>query len=121
MNATLHPDHGEAVTDSEVYINGNGYERLLIVKGWRGNPEKQDQLARIHIRVDRYRALSFAKASVWNSTDQSGDGWVEMIRLPVDEWWDRMQGYQRAAGKQAEIDTRLLAEDVIDELQSVLV
>lgn len=122
MNAT-HPkpfsptgDHGQIISDSGVFVNGQGYERVIMVRGWRGRGWER-QLAQVRIRVDRFEIRSYAMADVWSESTQS---WTIMVRLHPKQWWSNMQGYQRAAGKQAEIDTRLLAEDVIDELQQIL-
>lgn len=100
-------------SDSLVYQNGQGYERLMLVLDW--NPEDPRQLARIWIRVDRNPGDSFARADIYTIDG----GFQEAIRLPINDWWNDMPGYLRWSNDNSRAKTHQLAVKVVDALKNL--
>lgn len=101
----------DIVADSKVYQSGQGYERLVLIKGW--NPAEERHLARLWIRVDRNPSDSFAKAEAWTEDG----GWQVIVTFPPNEFWTEMPGYLRWANDTSEAKTRQL----MDRLTAALV
>lgn len=98
----------KTVTDSDVYKEGEGYERIFIFNHW--DPTNLKRMAQVHIRVDRNPAASFAKIAVW------ADGWNTITSIPPNEWWGRMPGYLRWTRDDSERKTYALGREAIESL-----
>jgi hypothetical protein len=88
--------------DTEVYANGEGYERTMILVGWDQN--QPNRLAQVRMRIDRIPGDSFAIASVW-----SAHGWQEVLRPSSVTFWHGMPGYTRWSQDNADKKTEVLA------------
>lgn len=101
------------LSDSGVFQADEGYERILIVKGW--HPEKPNMMAELNIRVDRVPGLSYAITSVW-----AGRGWQPIAHLDHREFWEVMSGYLRWANDKSDQDTARLASNMISDLVALV-
>lgn len=103
----------KVLTDSDVYQEGQGYERVMIVRNWhRLNPTK---ICQVTIRVDRNPSESFARVAVW----VDGRGWNQMAVIPPREFWRDMPGYLRWSNDSSDTKTAQLAGDLVEELVKV--
>lgn len=102
------------LSDSGVYQNREGYERILIVTGW--HHAQLARMAEFHIRVDRVPGFSFANTSVW--TQQSG--WQAVAHMDHREFWDDMPGYLRWSNDSSDSKTAALASDMIGLLVTMI-
>lgn len=110
MNGDLLAEDAIVRGDTECWRRGEGYERTLIVSNWDdSNPRR---LARIHIRVDRFPAGSFANVDVWIPAT----GWQYVTSADPSEWWEKMPGFTRAQTYQANAETLNLADDLLARL-----
>lgn len=100
------------LADTEVYQDGEGYERVLLVIGW--DPANERRIAKIHIRVDRVPGNSFALGSVWTT-----HGWVPFLSRNSVLFWSLMPGYTRWKQDHAESKTFGLAVEIVDRLRVV--
>lgn len=98
------------LSDSGVFQSGEGYERVILVNSW--HPDKPRHLGRLHIRVDRIPAESFAVAETW-TTD---GGWMPMIEFSPHDFWPEMPGYLRWAKDTSDVKTRRLSGELLTEL-----
>lgn len=100
----------KTLSDSEVYTEGEGYERIAIFTGW--HQEDPRLMARTYIRVDRNPAASFAKIGVW--TTQAG--WQDLIQIPPNDFWHDMPGYLRWARDTSDRATYALTQELVQRL-----
>ena len=100
-------------SDSLVYQQGQGYERLMLINAW--NPEDPRQLARVWIRVDRNPGESFARADIYTLEG----GFQQAVMLPVNDWWTDMPGYLRWANDNSRAKTHQLATRIVERLQNL--
>lgn len=98
------------MADTRVYQSEEGYERLMLINGW--NPDDDEHLARIWIRVDRNPSASFARVQAWTTQG----GWSELVVIPPNEFWREMPGYLRWANDTSETHTMRLAKRLMEEL-----
>lgn len=98
------------LADSEVFQQGEGYERVLIVSDW--HPTASSQMAQIQIRVDKNPGESFANASIWTA----GAGWQLMAVLPSGSFWKEMPGYLRWHNDNSASKTMQVADRLVNEL-----
>lgn len=98
-------------TDSGVYQEGQGYERLILVRGW--DTDEPQRLARIHIRVDRVPDLSFARLVAYEHPITLDEQPAVNISLPPADFWREMPGYLRWANDSSEDKTWALAERLV--------
>lgn len=96
------------VTDSDVYKEGEGYERIFIYNNW--DPEDLKRMAQVHIRVDRNPAESYCKIAVW------ADGWNPITQIPPNDWWPKMPGYLRWTRDDSERKTYGLSREAMTSL-----
>lgn len=96
--------------DTECHRQGEGYERTLIFQKWDSNNVRR--LARVQIRVDRFRQASFANVDVWIPTS----GWQYVTSVPQEEFWEQMPSYTRGQTRHADRETLNLADELIDRL-----
>jgi hypothetical protein len=100
------------LTDSGVYQEGEGYERLILVNHW--DAEFPRRLAKFHIRVDRIPSRSFANTYVWSRPTSS---WQLVAMWDHRDFWDSMPGYLRWSNDRSDEETaRMLSNMVIDLL-----
>lgn len=98
------------LTDSGVYQEGEGYERVAIVN--HINPALPRQMVKFEVRVDRVPGRSYANTHVWSSANQA---WQVVAMLDHREFWDDMPGYLRWANDTSDNKTAgLLARMVAD-------
>lgn len=96
-------------TDSGVYVEGEGYERVVLFDDWdTGDPAR---LAQTHIRVDRTPVRSFARFAIW-----ADDQWLNLGHLPTGSWWYDLPGFTRASQRRADEGTLDLAHRLIATL-----
>jgi hypothetical protein len=96
--------------DTECHRQGDGYERSLIVSGWDESDVRR--IARVKIRVDRFRANSYANVDVW----VPATGWNYITSAPQEEWWDKMPGYTRSQTLASNRETLNLVDDLVERL-----
>ena len=89
---------------------GDGYERTLVVAGW--DPDDTRRIARVHIRVDRFPANSYAHIDVW----VPATGWNYITSIPHEEWWTTMPGFERSGTETAHIRSMRLVELLVRRL-----
>lgn len=99
------------LTDSGVYTEGEGYERVILVNKW--HPDNDRLMARVSIRVDRLPGDSHALGEVWISASQT---WLPLIKFAPQDFWPVMPGYLRWANDTSDEKTWSLAAQIMDEL-----
>lgn len=108
-------------SDTGVYREGQGYERVLVVTDW--HREQKSWLAQVHIRVDRNPTDSFAEGSVWlgQSTRTVGrePGWEPVHATNPVDWWRTMPGYLRWSHDTSDRDTLRLAAELMTRMRSL--
>lgn len=102
------------LTDSGVYEQGEGYERVVIINGW--HPDKKRMMAKFHIRVDRVPGHSFANTEVWTGER----GWQVVAMVDHRDFWQTMTGYRRWANDRSDQDTQRLASDMVADLVALV-
>lgn len=104
------PTKTSVPVDSGVYQEGQGYERILLVRDWNAND--RTITGRVHLRVDRVPEFSFAKFEVW---DNGLSDWRLMFQLAPSAFWSEMPGYLRWARDTSESKTWGLAMRLRDQ------
>lgn len=97
------------VSDTNVYKEGEGYERLLMVHF------ENNTLVKAHVRVDRAPEKSFATGEIWIPTT----GWNRIVTLNANEWWRRMPGYLRWSNDRSEVETYHMMAEILTEMLKV--
>lgn len=98
------------LSDSGIYQEGEGWERVMIVSHW--NPETPRQMSMIHLRVDRIPGRSFLTTSVWAPQT----GWQRIADRDHREFWEHMPGYLRWSNDFSEQASRGLMDEAIQSL-----
>lgn len=101
------------LADSEVFQQGQGYERAIIVSEW--NPHDLKHMALLHMRVDRNPMDSFARASVWTVNS----GWQPLVHIAPNDFWHSMPGYLRWSNDDSDSKTQGLAARLIASLTTL--
>lgn len=102
------------LTDSGVYQQGEGYERMVIINKWY--PGKDRLMAKFHIRVDKVPGSSFANTEVW----MNDRGWQVVAMLDHREFWSDMPGYLRWSNDTSDSKTARLMSDMVGDLVSLV-
>lgn len=97
------------VSDTEVYQDGDGYERMLLVHF------EQNTLVKAHIRVDKAPENSFAIGEIW----VPATGWNRIAVLPANEWWKSVPGYLRWAKDSSDAATYKMLIKILEAMLKV--
>lgn len=99
-------------TDSGIYVEGEGYERVVMVDNW--DDRDPTRIAQFTIRVDRTPLRS--KANI--DTRVHGE-WVPAGNIPPYMWWYDMPGYTRAGQRRTDSATMELVDKMSATLQDL--
>lgn len=106
------------LSDSGVFVDGDGYERVLLVAGW--DLSDLTRICQIHLRVDKHPEKSFARGSVYGRTSKRGEpGWILIGQIAPINFWYAMPGYARAANESANTSTIRLSARVANLMESL--
>jgi hypothetical protein len=97
------------LSDSEVYQDGDGYERVLLVH------MEDNTLFRAYVRVDKAPENSFAHGDVW----VPATGWHRIVAIAPHTWWKDVPGYLRWSNDRSDTATYRLLVQILEEIVKV--
>jgi hypothetical protein len=109
MSVIMDPTLPEVQADTEVYREGDGYQRTILFSVWK--PDNTRDLIKIDLRVDRLPGNSHFSAFLW--TD---NGWLQKARPHNVNYWHMMPGFRRWQTAETEKVTRRVAARIAHDV-----